>query len=502
MQSDRPLPVEVHTFTLRGRACLLDVGRTRAYQSPPAVDDVLQACDGRRTRDEINARLSARHAPEALDRAWDWLEQHELLRPQPDDPAHCVPPDDPGHADGFNDPDDRDASRQWQPPASMFDLMLNVAAVCNLACRYCVVKAGRAYNAGSGLMSPEVARQAVDLALDRFGGCCRSLRLNFYGGEPLLNIPVMRRVVDYARRRLVGSGMELRLHTITNGTLLDPGTLEFLRRNRFEVTVSLDGEGEVHDAMRVFPDGTGSHDLVRRNLERLLAAPELTVNASGVVREGVRLRDTVAYLERFPVSLIKADVVRCRERPDAAFTEEFRRDLEAEAVRYAARLRAGGTPVYRAFDAQVLQLCRGGARRNFCIAAERRLGVSTDGDLYPCALFIGREEACLGHVTTGLDERARDRFLAATSWLRGADYAECRRCWARYLCAGGCPALRRLEGRDCTRNRWQIELAIMVYLEASRRPLGLVALVDPELYRDVRTAVDRPGGTAGGPDSA
>ncbi|PYV08117.1 MAG: hypothetical protein DMG07_26735 [Acidobacteria bacterium] len=136
----------------------------------------------------------------------------------------------------------RPAPRKELPPAPLplGTLVLNVTNQCNLACAYCYEYGeDRIADAPGGgrtrFMSETTAREAVEFMLRESGP---RAHLTFFGGETLLNFPVLRATIDYARRRASELGKEVDFSLTTNATLLRQETIEFLADNRVGVTVS------------------------------------------------------------------------------------------------------------------------------------------------------------------------------------------------------------------------------------------------------------------------
>ncbi|MEO0230118.1 MAG: radical SAM protein [candidate division WOR-3 bacterium] len=148
-------------------------------------------------------------------------------------------------------------------------LILNVTQDCNMSCVYCkyseTYPAERAKN--TSFMSVEIADRALEF-LRRRSEKTGSIRIGFYGGEPLLNFDVIRYVVTRTRR--IFSQKKVYFSLTTNGLLLsEQGITDFLVENDFYLKVSLDGYKEVHDRYRVSKGKRGTFDLVYRNLVNL-----------------------------------------------------------------------------------------------------------------------------------------------------------------------------------------------------------------------------------------
>src|SRR5919109_2345419 len=149
-------------------------------------------------------------------------------------------------------------------PVPLQTLVVNVTNQCNLACTYCYEYGeDKIVDTENGkqpkFMSEATARDAVDFMLKESGASPRA-HVTFFGGETLLNFPVLKTTVAYARRRAAEMGKAVDFSLTTNATLLRPEIVEFLIENEVGVTVSIDGPKEMQDKFRVFHNGAGSYD--------------------------------------------------------------------------------------------------------------------------------------------------------------------------------------------------------------------------------------------------
>lgn len=147
-------------------------------------------------------------------------------------------------------------------------LCLHVSQECNMRCAYCFATEARARE--KGLMSPRVARAAVDFLLEA-SASRRYLEIDFFGGEPLLNLAVVAETVGYAESRAAAAGKNISFTLTTNGLLLDEEARRFLEAHGVSVILSLDGRKEVHDRMRRLASGDASYERVAANLRRFVA---------------------------------------------------------------------------------------------------------------------------------------------------------------------------------------------------------------------------------------
>ena len=135
-------------------------------------------------------------------------------------------------------------------------MCLNIAHDCNLRCKYCFASTGD-YAGGRKLMSEEVGKAAIDFLL-KYSVGRKNLELDFFGGEPLMNIDVVKKVVEYARSKEKEYNKNFRFTMTTNGMLLDDEITDFLNREMSNIVLSVDGRPCINDANRPTPNGKGS----------------------------------------------------------------------------------------------------------------------------------------------------------------------------------------------------------------------------------------------------
>lgn len=325
-------------------------------------------------------------------------------------------------------------------------LCLNVAHNCNLACRYCFASADD-FGDAEVLMPLSTAMEAVDFLFAQ-AGARRHLEIDFFGGEPLLNMPVIRDTVAYARRRGEGGGKVLGFTVTTNGMLLDDRVGRYLLENGINVVLSCDGRPGVHNRLRRTRGGGGSHGTVLRHALRYLDMHRRWPGPKGYcyvrgtfTRHNLDFTRDFRYLADLGIEDISLEPVVANPDEEHAFREADVPAAEAEYERLAAAYleRAeAGTPV-RFFHFE-MDLDDGPCLPKLltgCGAGHSYLAVTAHGDIYPCHQFIGRTAYLMGHVRDGeLRRDIVDRFRAAHVYAK----PKCRECWAKFLCSGGCHA--------------------------------------------------------------
>lgn len=347
---------------------------------------------------------------------------------------------------------------------------LHVAHDCNLRCGYCFAGTGD-FGHTRGLMSTEVAEKAVEFIIENSGPRINS-EIDFFGGEPLMNMDTVRHAVTYIRRRERETGKKFQLTLTTNGVLLNDEITQYLNDNNILLVLSLDGRREVHDSIRPFPNGKGSYDVVRNNVTKTIASRN---------DEKYYLRGTFTACNLdFAADVIDMADLGCTQlsvepvvSKDSryALTEEHLPKLFAEydklAAIYLERKRNGKGFDFFHFNVDINNGPCVAKRLSGCGAGHEYFAVTPEGDLYPCHQFVGREEFLLGNVFDGVKNTELPLKFRKTHVLTKE---ECRGCWARYYCGGGCHAnadlfngtIEKPYKLGCELQKKRLECAIMI----------------------------------------
>ncbi len=354
-------------------------------------------------------------------------------------------------------------------------LCLHVAHTCNLNCSYCFASQGR-YHGERALMSFETGKKALDF-LVAHSGSRRHLEVDFFGGEPLMNFDVVRQLVAYARSIESAAGKQFRFTLTTNGMNIDDDVIDFCNRECHNVVLSLDGRKEIHDAARVDYQGRGSFDRVVPRFQRLVekrGGKNYYMRGTFTHRNPDFLKDIRTMLDLGFTELSMEPVV-CAPDDPAALTAD---DLEIVKQQYEElallmeQRRKEGRPF--TFYHYMIDLTGGPCiykRVSGCGSGTEYLAVTPTGDLYPCHQFVGEERFRLGSLDEGLIKpEVQAEFAQTNVYTR----PECRECWARLYCAGGCAAnawhatgsINGVYQAGCELFRKRMECAI--WLEASR----------------------------------
>jgi len=339
-----------------------------------------------------------------------------------------VPPDQRGDPGPLRD--------RPGPSESIRNLVLHVAHNCNLACTYCYADHGL-YKGRATLMEPGQARNYVDWLFEQSGEH-NNLGITFFGGEPLLNMPVVRDAADYARKVAAEHGKTIRFSMTTNGTLITPEAVDFLEEIDCQVTVSLDAIGKKNDRLRPFHSGKGSYDMIMERivplLERRAASARVTVT-----RQNLDVVHTVETLLAAGFTEVGCSPVDAK---DAAYDlrgedyEVLLRGFGELTDRFVSEALAGRMFGFSNIK-NLLKAIHDGQNKEYpCGAGLQMVAGAPNGDMSLCHRFVGEDDYVLGNVQQGGIDRTKR--LQVLSDIRLDQRSDCGSCWARYICSGGC----------------------------------------------------------------
>lgn len=320
-------------------------------------------------------------------------------------------------------------------------LCLHVAHTCNLNCSYCFASQGK-YHGDRALMSFEVGKRAIDFLVEN-SGTRTNLEVDFFGGEPLMNWDVVKEIVLYARSIEKEKHKNFRFTLTTNGMLIDDEVIEFSNKEMSNVVLSLDGRKEIHDRLRVDYKGEGSYDKIVPKFQKLVEArggknyymrgtfthanPDFTKDVFHMADLGFTelSMEPVVGAPDDPASLTPEDIEIVKEQYEILANEMLKREKE-------------GNPI--TFYHYMLDLTEGPCiykRISGCGSGTEYMAVTPWGDLYPCHQFVGEDSYKLGNIFDGVtNEALRDEFRCCNAYAR----EECKDCWAKLYCSGGCAA--------------------------------------------------------------
>lgn len=343
-------------------------------------------------------------------------------------------------------------------------ITLEITQKCNLRCKYCIYNEEfdqfRSFTQED--MSWDVAKAALDYAKE-YGA--DDLIIGFYGGEPLMNIPLLKKCISYCIEHL-SNRSELMFTLTSNLTLLDEETAKFFSRiPNMNIVCSLDGPKEIQDRFRVFSNQIGSFENTMKGLQMLVKAfgdeASVRISIHSVLCPPVndkKMNNLKTFFDNIPwlpknlfkdVAYVSKDSL-----PASYFEDKDYRNLENENLNddrienplkcwtlnelcnkdynntYALQIEHGtlmknNLRFIDDFPATYL------FRNACCVPAIRKLYVSIDGKLSVCER-IGNSPS-LGNIKNGVDKE-----IVLEKYIKEYDtysLEKCNQCWAMHLCS-------------------------------------------------------------------
>ena len=450
----------IHAYKLNGYNIILDVNSGSIHSVDDVAFDVIRLYETME-KDAITAQILETYPDVTVQDVEDIFSDIQELKEQ---------------GKLFAEDPFRDMAFDFKKRQSVVKaLCLHVAHDCNMACKYCFAEEGE-YKGERSLMYLEVGKRALDFLVEN-SGTRKNLEVDFFGGEPLLNFQVVKDLVAYGRELEKKHGKNFRFTLTTNGVLLDEEVMDFANREMSNVVLSIDGRKEVNDRMRPFRNGKGSYDLIvpkflemakRREQKDYYIRGTYTHYNTDFSNDILHLADLgfkelsmepVVAEPNAPYALKPEDLPKLLEEYEKLAVEMIRRRRNGNGFHfyhYSIDLTGGPCIVKRISG---------------CGVGTEYMAVTPCGDLYPCHQFVGEPEFLLGNVFQGItNQSACDEFKLCNVYA----HEECKDCFARLYCSGGCAAnAYQLEGDilkpyevGCEMQRKRVECAIMIKAKA------------------------------------
>ena len=303
---------------------------------------------------------------------------------------------------------------------------------CNLRCKYCYIT----HKSSNKKMSFEVAKKFIDYILSENIKYQDAVTLDFIGGEPLLEVELIDKICDYFKLQtyLKGSSWfwNYRISICTNGVnYSNEKVQDFIKKNpgKIGITITVDGTKEKHDLQRVFPNGSGSYDIIKPNLELWKKQFVATTKVTFASDDLKFLKDSIIELWNEGIYDIAANVVYedvWKEGDDQIFEDQLK--SLADYIldhhlfdKYSCTL----------FDDTIGAPYNNELLKQTCCGAGKMLALGVDGKIYPCMRYCAysldnKEPYIIGDVDQGIDFDKVRPFETVTYKLQSDN--ECLKC--------------------------------------------------------------------------
>lgn len=327
-------------------------------------------------------------------------------------------------------------------------LVIHLSNTCNLRCVYCYANGG-VYKSNEGLLTSKTLDKILDVFYRRFDVISS---VQFFGGEPFLNIPILEEACRKIRKIDMERGYSTLFGVVTNGTILNQHIIELIKKYDLNVTISYDGFPSVNNISRIDANGNGTSEIILRNakiMKKETQEPstiEVTYNQYHV-DQNVTPIDVVKHINKeLPNTAIHLIPAGGSESDDFVVKDLgiFAKSVDDmfEAIKETNETEGAiQIPSYSLIE----RLLNGLSDKSYygssviCNAGLGTISVSIKGDVYPCFMFTDDEEMCLGNI---FDDKLfdSDKYKKLTDKLNNFSVkdnnSECQNCFINTLCNG------------------------------------------------------------------
>jgi len=277
------------------------------------------------------------------------------------------------------------------------ELAIQLTERCNLACTYCYEGV---HDKHAPVTDIATAEKAIEWFLQNASGEKKDLTILFWGGEPLLAIDQIEKLLTYAKAEAKTLGKSVKFAATTNGTILSDRTLEILEAGPVHLMVSFDGPKNTHDRHRIYPNGLGSFGVIRKRIPRLLEVfPETAAKITFTGDTVSELSESLVDLAAMGFRTITFAPVMTTLNNGSQF-QELETQLSHLSDFWIEALKSDNGLRILPFEWNLRKYLSGHCPP--CGAGKQLIGVGTDGTIYPCQRFMGdkeiRDDFVLGNI--------------------------------------------------------------------------------------------------------
>ena len=411
----------IHKYSLNGKNIVLDINSGAVHVVEDIVYDILDYYKTY-TLDEIIKLLEDKYDDKDIMEAYEeisLLENEGIL-----------------YSEGVSIQDIR-----YNEDNVIKALCLHVAHDCNLRCNYCFASQGD-FKGDRSLMSLEVGKKALEFLVKHSGGR-RNLEVDFFGGEPLMNFEIIKKLVMYGKDLEKNYNKHFRFTITTNGVLLDEDNMKFINEYMDNVVLSLDGRKRINDNMRRTITDEGSYDIILPKFQKMVAKrgdKDYYVRGTFTSYNLDFSNDVLHFYDKGFKKISIEPVVTSPDK-DYGIKEEhidtILKEYEKFSKDYINIKKKDDDFLFFHF---MIDLDQGPCivkRIVGCGAGSEYMAVTPEGELYPCHQFVGDKKFKIGNVYEGItNNEIVKEFKNASVYNK----EKCRSCWARFYCSGGCHA--------------------------------------------------------------
>lgn len=422
---------DIHYFEQKGKYFVFDINTCETMEINDITFNVLQMY-GIKNEDDIINELVSRYSENDIK---DVLSEINLMLKE----GYFSPYKEPQHR--LITPSDIELSHP-------LEMVMLVSQQCNMGCKYCF--AGQGEYGQKGKMTEDTALRAVDYFLERSEEKKQRMHINFFGGEPLLNFPVIQKTAEYVEEAGRKKGIRISMGITTNGTILNDQILECLKKHYITVVVSIDGPKDIHDRWRKFRNHKGTYDTIVKNVRIMNEyLPKKAIARVTIAKGSPPISEISDHMKELGfITMVHSkmyDHPTCNSGDYYAYKSIGMSESELGDFNNTTYntmesiINNKNAESLSNFEKEIvmrkLQYTDGRRPRRYnCSACISLMAVGIRGEIYPCQRFIDMPSFKVGDVWNGLDG---NRFA---DFFNGFDQNRklCMKCWGRNICGRGC----------------------------------------------------------------
>ena len=350
---------------------------------------------------------------------------------------------------------------------------------CNLRCKYCFAKSGKNENHGEKF-SEELLEKSLEYFFNDFGYNATNYKVSFVsGGEPLLNLPLLKRAFQFIN----GYNKNVEIFLCTNGTLYDKEIEEFLIENSPALGISIDGDALLHNITRVFENGEGSYDFIKDNFQKISENTQLSLKTKKAWGLTVLHKDNFDLL-RIVQNYKNMGITRAQMKFVRLEKDNYQLKLDYSCLSkikdeynklYLLMLNEAKNNDFSTISLilnnidylgkKIVRIILKTPIPYRCNAARNKIAITSNGNIYPCDSFVGNEKFLLGNIETGITNAD---LIDSFHELHVLNRNKCKDCWAKFVCSGDCyynsfitnNSISEVDDFECEVQMFLTELAI------------------------------------------
>jgi uncharacterized protein len=369
---------------------------------------------------------------------------------------------------------------------------------CNFACDYCIQGDHGDYNKTAAKMTMEMAERLAAWMEHRLDAIAPGrLVITFFGGEPLLNMPVLYYLSERMHASCKTRGVQMLINIITNGLLMTREMVERLNPLGLNgIKITLDGDREAHNIARPLRGGQGTFDKIIANVRAVADLTRIAVGGNFEMETADSYPALLDFLaaQDFAPKLSKVafkPVIRDKKAAVAKGMIPLTVVGAEGKPLGGACMTSAGSGVSRACDScdvvdeKMSYLREETKKRGFATADGVHMGpceihkghahtIGPDGSLFACPGFAGEAGQSTGHIDGRQDEY---RTQALRNFEKLAAWEMCNDCAFIPVCAGGCTVashneLGDMHAPNCHKPSFEAGLITLAHEAAARDAAG------------------------------